>query len=152
MIRKVADNTAYTEGWALYAEMLADENGFNNTSAHKIGYLKSELHRAARLVVDTGLHYKRWDYQQAVDYLTDEVLLSLGYAKSEATCYTTWPGQTYVYKIGQLKLLDLRNLMEDSFGDDYDIKEFHHLVLTNGSMLLDILEEYILNYIENNKK
>ncbi len=151
MIGKVSYNSAYVEGWALYAELLADENGFNDTPEHKIGYLKSELHRAARLVVDTGIHYKQWDRQQAVDYLVNEALLSSSYAKDEVARYMSWPGQACSYKIGQLKLLELRTLMEDSLGDVYDIKEFHHLVLANGILPLDILEEYILDYIENNK-
>ncbi|MBI9010904.1 MAG: DUF885 domain-containing protein [Clostridiales bacterium] len=151
MIRKTANYTVYTEGWALYAETLANENGFNDTPERRIGYLKSELHRAARLVVDTGLHNKKWDYNQAVDYLVNEGLLGESYAKSEATRYISWPGQACSYKIGQLKLLELRTLMEEALGDAYDIKEFHHLVLENGSMPLEILEAYILEYIENNK-
>lgn len=148
MIRKLTHYTAYTEGWALYAEHLADENGFNPTPQHRIGYLKSELHRAARLVVDTGIHYKRWTRQEAVDYLVNEGLLSKGYAGIEAARYTTWPGQACSYKIGQLKILDLRNKMKEVQGDDFDIKDFHHLVLGNGLMPLSLLEEYVLENIE----
>ena len=148
MVRKLAFNTAYIEGWALYAEMLADENGYNNTPAHHIGYLKSELHRAARLVVDTGIHSKKWDRTQAVDYLVDEGLLHPGYAQAEVTRYTSWPGQACSYKIGQLKLLSLRNQMVEVLGDDFDIRDFHHLVLGNGSMPLILLEEYVLENIK----
>lgn len=149
MIRKLSFNTAYIEGWALYAETLADENGYNPTPAHHIGYLKSELHRAARLVVDTGIHYKKWDRTQAVNYLVDYGLLSNGYAQAEVTRYFAWPGQACAYKVGQLKLIELRNKMQDAFGDQFDIKEFHHLVLTNGSMPLILLEEYVDSYIES---
>lgn len=142
LVRKLAFNTAYIEGWALYAEMLADEYGYNDTPEKHIGYLKSELHRAARLVVDTGLHYKKWDRQQAVDYLVDEGLLDPGYAQQEVTRYMSWPGQATAYKIGQLKLLELRNEMETRQGENFDIKEFHHRVLSNGSMPLTLLERY----------
>lgn len=148
MIRKLAFNTAYIEGWALYAEMLADENGYNPTPAHHIGYLKSELHRAARLVVDTGIHYKRWDRAQAVNYLVDEGLLHPSYAQVEVTRYTSWPGQACAYKIGQLKILELREFVEQTKGSDFDIKAFHHMILGNGSMPLTILEEYVKTTIK----
>lgn len=148
MVRKLAFNTAYIEGWALYAEMLADENGYNPTPAHHIGYLKSELHRAARLVVDTGIHYKKWDRAQAVNYLVDEGLLHPGYAQVEVTRYTSWPGQACSYKIGQLKILELRELVEEAKDSDFDIKEFHHMILGNGSMPLVILEEYVKESIK----
>ena len=151
MVRKLAFNTAYIEGWALYAEMLADEYGYNPTPAHHIGYLKSELHRAARLVVDTGIHYKKWSRDEAVDYLVDEGLLSPGYAQSEVTRYTSWPGQACSYKMGQLKLLELRNRMEEALGAEYDIRDFHHLVLGEGSMPLTLIEEHIMNYIETHQ-
>jgi len=142
MVRKLGHYTAYIEGWALYAEMLADEEGYNDSPAHRIGYLKSELHRAARLVVDTGIHYKRWSREEVIGYLVDEGLLHPGYAESEVTRYTSWPGQACSYKIGQLKLLELRNMMEDHRGDAYNIKDFHTLILKEGSMPLIILEEY----------
>jgi len=151
MVRKLAFNTAYIEGWALYAEMLADEYGYNETPAHHIGYLKSELHRAARLVVDTGIHHKKWTRQEAIDYLVEEGLLHPGYASAEVTRYTSWPGQACSYKIGQLKLLELRDKMETALGDAYDIRDFHHLVLGEGSMPLALIEEKILSYIEDNK-
>ncbi len=148
MVRKIAFNTAYIEGWALYAEMLADENGFNPTPEHRIGYLKSELHRAARLVVDTGIHYKKWSRVQAIDYLVMEGLLHPGYAQAEVTRYTTWPGQACAYKIGQLKIKELREYTEEQMGGDYDIKAFHHLILGNGSMPLELLEEYVKSSLE----
>jgi len=151
MVRKLAFNTAYIEGWALYAEMLADEYGYNPTQAHHIGYLKSELHRAARLVVDTGIHYKKWSRDEAVDYLVDEGLLHPGYAQAEVTRYTSWPGQACSYKIGQLKLLELRNKMEDALGSEYDIRDFHHLVLGEGSMPLTLIEEHVMNYINTHQ-
>lgn len=150
MIRKIAYYPAYREGWALYAEMLAGENGFYDTPDKKIGYLQSELFRAARLVVDTGIHYKKWSQEEGMDYLVNEAFLHPSSAKYEVTRYTYWPGQACAYKIGQLKLLELRNAMEDSLGDTFDIKEFHHLVLENGSMPLDILEEYVYEYMEQN--
>ncbi len=143
MVRKIAFNTAYIEGWALYAEMLADESGFNPTPEHRIGYLKSELHRAARLVVDTGIHYKKWSRTQAIDYLVMEGMLHPGYAQVEVTRYTTWPGQACAYKIGQLKIKELRDYTKEQMGSEYDIRAFHHLILGNGSMPLELLEEYV---------
>ncbi len=151
MVRKLAFYTAYIEGWALYAEMLADEMGFNDTPNKHIGYLKSELHRAARLVVDTGIHYKKWSRTQAVDYLVEEGLLSRGYAQAEVTRYTTWPGQACAYKIGQLKLLAFRDQAEAELAERFDIKDFHEAILGNGSMPMELLETQVKNYIENLK-
>lgn len=148
MVRKLAFNTAFIEGWALYSEMLADENGYNPTPAHRIGYLKSELHRAARLVVDTGIHYKKWSREESIDYLVAEGLLNSGYAEVEVTRYTAWPGQACAYKIGQLKFLELRNYVEDKQGDDFDIRAFHHLILNQGSMPLELLEAYVKSNIQ----
>ncbi len=151
MIRKIAYYTSYIEGWALYAEMLADENEFNDTPERHIGYLKSELHRAVRLVVDTGIHYKKWSRGQAVDYLVDEGLLDPDYARDEVTRYTSWPGQACSYKIGQLKILELRDLAEEELGDKFVIKDFHSAILSNGSMPLELLEEQVKMYIEKNQ-
>ncbi|MBI9011499.1 MAG: DUF885 domain-containing protein [Clostridiales bacterium] len=148
LVSKFSVNTAFTEGWALYAEMLADEMGLYDTPSREVGYLKSELLRAARLVADTGIHSKQWSRGYAIDYLTFYAMQSEGLATSEVTRYTSWPGQACAYKIGQLKILELRDLAEESLGDLYDIKDFHSAVLKNGSMPLELLELQINQYIE----
>jgi len=149
LVSKFSVNTAFTEGWALYAEMLADEMGLYDTPSREVGYLKSELLRAARLVADTGIHSKQWSRGYAIDYLTFYAKQSEGLATSEVTRYTSWPGQACAYKIGQLKILELRDLAEASLGDLYDIKDFHSAVLKNGSMPLELLEMQINQYIED---
>lgn len=149
LLRKLLRNTSYTEGWALYAEKLSLESGFVTDPAAQVGMLLSELFRAARLVADTGLHYFDWTQQEAIGYLANEAF-AYGY-DFEVLRYMTWPGQALAYKMGELKILELRQLAMDELGDKFDLKDFHGAVLDDGYLPLEILEMKILAYIEANQ-
>lgn len=132
--------TAYIEGWALYAEKLAFENGWHKDIYSELGYLNSELHRAVRLVVDTGIHYKKWSRTKAYNYMED----NMGWGSyGEIDRYTVWAGQACAYKIGELKILELREKAKRKLGDKFDLKEFHEIVLQNGAIPLDLLEKVV---------
>lgn len=148
VIRKMMHFTGYNEGWALYAEKLAGEYGFYDNPIDKLGYLYSELYRAARLVVDTGIHYKKWTHSEAVNYLNQYRSYN---TYNEIDRYIVWPGQACAYKIGEIKIVELRERAKKELVDKFDIKEFHRVVLENGSMPLVILEKYVDNYIESKK-
>ena len=136
--------TGYVEGWALYAEKLAGEYGFYNDVHSRIGYLRSELFRAIRLVVDTGIHYKRWTRDQAYTY----ILENLGWSEySQIDRYIMWPGQACAYKVGELRILELRSRVQESLGERFDIREFHDVVLRHGSVPLEVLERLVGDYI-----
>ena len=138
--------TGYVEGWALYAEKLAGEYGFYNGTYSLIGYLRSELLRALRLVIDTGIHYKKWSRERAYAYLLD----NLGWSEySQIDRYIMWPGQACAYKVGELKILELRARAKAELGNRFDIKEFHDVVLRHGSVPLDVLEQLVNDYIES---
>ena len=140
--------TSYAEGWALYAEHLTWEAGFyENDPYGNLGRLQSELFRAARLVVDTGIHAKGWSREQAIDYMVETVGYSRSNMTSEVERYIVWPGQATAYKIGMIKILALRERAAQALGDDFDIKEFHNLILGNGAMPLGILERVVDDYI-----
>jgi uncharacterized protein (DUF885 family) len=140
--------TGYVEGWALYAEKLAKEYGCYNDTYSQIGYLRSELFRALRLVIDTGIHYKKWSRDKAYNYL----LNNLGWSSySQIDRYIVWPGQACAYKIGELKILELREHARKMLGRKFDIKEFHNVVLQHGSVPLAILEQLVDDYIESSK-
>jgi uncharacterized protein (DUF885 family) len=140
--------TSFAEGWALYAEHLAWEIGFYEDDPYgNLGRLQSELFRAARLVVDTGIHSKGWSREEAIDYMVDNVGYSRTEMTSEVERYIVWPGQATAYKIGMIKILELRERAAQALGDDFDIKEFHNLILGSGAMPLEILEWVIDNYI-----
>jgi uncharacterized protein (DUF885 family) len=140
--------TGYVEGWALYAERLALENGFYTDIHSRIGYLRSELFRAVRLVLDTGIHWKRWSRDQAAAYMQEHCLWS---AEGELDRYIVWPGQACAYKIGELTIIRLREAARTELGKDFDIREFHHEILRYGSMPLDQLEELVEDYIDSKK-
>jgi uncharacterized protein (DUF885 family) len=128
----LGDSTPYIEGWGLYAERLADEDGwYDGDPRGRIGYLNSMLFRARRLVVDTGIHAKKWTRQQAIDY---------GINPQEVERYVAWPGQACAYMIGQLKIVELREKARARRGDKFSIKEFHNAVLKTGSVPLTVLE------------
>ncbi|MEY4730284.1 MAG: hypothetical protein RL020_1442 [Pseudomonadota bacterium] len=147
MFRKFNGNNAYIEGWALYAERLASELGaYENDARGDIGRLYDELWRAKRLVVDTGIHHKRWTREQAIAYMADNLEPSLD-TVIEIERYFVWPGQACGYKIGQLKILQLRDKARQALGDKFVIKDFHNVVLTNGSVPLTILEQLVDQYI-----
>lgn len=135
--------TAYAEGWALYAEKLANEQGFLDDPYSRLGYLQSELFRAVRLVVDTGIHFKRWTRQQAIDYMLQHTGMPEESIISEVERYIVMPGQACAYKIGELKMVELRQRAMQQLGNRFDIRKFHNVVLTNGAMPLDILEKTI---------
>ncbi|MCK4232788.1 DUF885 domain-containing protein, partial [candidate division WOR-3 bacterium] len=141
--------TGYTEGWALYAEKLAKEYGFYDDIHSLIGCLWSELFRAVRLVVDTGIHYKKWTREQAYQYMLDNVGWA-GYGEIDR--YIVWPGQACAYKIGELKILELREQAQKELGERFDIKDFHSVVLKQGSVPLEILEHLVDEYIKAKKE
>lgn len=148
--RKILRFESFMEGWALYAEKLAGEYGFYDTPESRLGYLQSELYRAVRLVVDTGIHFKKWSRQEAVNYFFAATGDS-DLAVREVDRYIVWPGQACAYKIGKLKMLELRDKVKTALGDDFDIKEFHNLILQNGSMPLEVLEKQVDRYILSRK-
>jgi uncharacterized protein (DUF885 family) len=145
--RRFGGYGAYVEGWGLYAERLAREMGFYQDPYSEFGHLSLELWRAVRLVTDTGLHAKRWTREQAIKYFQDNSLLSERDIVKEVERYINNPGQATSYKIGQLKILELRERARRALGDRFDIREFHAAVLENGSLPLDILDQQVDAYI-----
>jgi len=145
--RKLLGYTAYIEGWALYSERVALEMGFQKTNFDKIGALQSELFRAVRLVVDTGMHDRKWTREQAVKYMADNTGMAMSDVVTEIERYIVWPGQATGYKIGQLTILRLRDEARAALGDKFDIREFHDLVLDGGAVPLTILEDQVKAYI-----
>jgi len=143
--------TAYAEGWALYAEYLAWEAGFYADDPYgNLGRLQSELFRAVRLVVDTGIHAMGWSREQAIDYMVENVGYPEEMVTAEVERYIVWPGQATAYKVGMLKILELRQRVMQALGDEFNITEFHNLLLENGAMPLEILEGVVDDYIESN--
>ncbi|MFK7953010.1 MAG: DUF885 family protein [Ekhidna sp.] len=141
--------TAYVEGWALYSERLAWELGFyKNDPFGNLGRLQAEMFRAVRLVVDTGIHNKRWTREEAIAYMIENTGMTTGEVVTEIERYIVMPGQACAYKIGMMKILELREKAKSEMGDAFDLKEFHNVVLKNGAVPLDILEELINEYIK----
>jgi uncharacterized protein (DUF885 family) len=138
---------AFGEGWGLYAEKLGKEMGVYTTPYEEFGRLTYEMWRAVRLVVDTGLHAQGWTRQQAQDYLASNTALSLHEVRTEVDRYIAWPGQALAYKMGELKILELRARAERELGPKFDIRAFHDAVLTNGGVPLPVLERQIADYI-----
>lgn len=137
------------EGWGLYAEALASEMGLYDGDPYgDLGRLQDELHRAIRLVVDTGMHAKRWSREEAIDYMVDTEGVERSEAVSEIERYVVWPGQALGYKMGMLKIQELRRDAELAFGDDFDIREFHDRVLAVSSSALPVIEEEIRGWID----
>jgi uncharacterized protein (DUF885 family) len=150
--RRFGGYGAYGEGWGLYSELLGKEMGFFQDPYSEFGRLSTELWRAVRLVVDTGIHSKRWSRDRAVSYLRDNSLLSERDVNREINRYITGPGQATSYKIGQLKILELREKAKRELGPRFDIRDFHAVVLDNGSVPLDVLEELVDGYIAAKKR
>lgn len=149
--RQNAYISAFGEGWGLYSEWLGLEVGFYQDPYSNFGRLTYEMWRAARLVVDTGMHMFGWSREQAMNFMKDNTALSLHNVKTETDRYISWPGQALSYKIGELTIKRLRKEAEESLGDKFDVREFHHQILKNGSVPLSILEQQIALYITENK-
>ena len=141
-------NTAYIEGWALYSELVPKEIGFYTDPYSDFGRLAMELFRAARLVVDTGIHRKKWTRDQALAYFKENTPNPVGDNKKEIERYIVWPSQATGYKIGMIKILELRENAKKKLGDAFDIREFHDVVLTSGPVPMDILEEMVNTWVE----
>jgi len=150
--RKVIPFTAYVEGWALYCEWLAKQAGwYDKDPFGNLGRLRDELFRAVRLVVDTGIHAKRWTREQAIAYIHEKTGMGEKEVKSEIERYIVAPGQACAYKIGMLKIQELRARAEKELGERFDQREFHDVVLKNGGLPLEILEEQVNSYIQRKK-
>ena len=147
--RRYLSFTAFVEGWGLYSEELGEFMGIYEDPYDKFGQLTYDMWRAIRLVVDTGMHYKGWSRDDAINLFLENTAKSQLDIENEVDRYIAWPGQALAYKIGQLKILELRQKSEKMLGDKYDIKDFHHEILKRGSVPLDILEDYINEWIEN---
>jgi len=141
--------SAYGEGWGLYSEFLAEEMGIYTTPYERFGKLTYEQWRACRLVVDTGIHAMGWTREQAVDYFIKNTALSLHNINTEVDRYISWPGQAVSYKIGEIKIRELRTKAEEALGEDFDIRAFHEIILEQGVVTLPILEDRINAYIED---
>ena len=143
--------SAYGEGWGLYSEFLADEMGIYTTPYEQFGKFTYEMWRACRLVIDTGIHAKGWSREEAVDYMSNNTALSLHEVNTEIDRYISWPGQALSYKIGELKIRELRNKAKLELKEKFDIREFHERILEYGTVTLSTLERRINNYIEVTK-
>ena len=149
--RKHQSFTSFVEGWALYSEELGEHMGLYDDPYDKFGQLTYDMWRAIRLVVDTGMHYKDWTRDDAINLFVNNTAKSILDIENEVDRYIAWPGQALAYKIGQLKILELRTKAETELGEKYDIKDFHYEVLKRGSVPLSVLETYINEWIESEK-
>ena len=143
--------SAFSEGWALYAEQLALEAGLAENPYDELGILQSEIFRAVRLVVDTGMHYKKWTREEAMKYMKSITGMSDTEVRVEIERYIVWPGQALSYKVGMLKMLELRDKAKNELGDKFNIKDFHSAVLDHGNPPLFIVEEMVDKMIEEAK-
>ncbi len=150
--RKQSYYTAFTEGWALYSERLGKEIGFYQDPYNDYGRLEADIWRAIRLVVDTGVHSKHWTRQQMVDYFHDHSAIDETNIQAEVDRYIAWPGQALGYKMGQLKILELRQRAQTALGSKFDLKAFHDVVLDSGALPLDVLEQRVDEWIATQKK
>jgi len=148
LYRKMGYRTsAFTEGWALYSEQLAVEVGMTTNLLDELGVLQSEMFRANRLVVDTGMHHKKWTREEAMTYMKNTTGMSDTEVRVEIERYIVWPGQATSYKMGMLKILELREKAKVALGDRFDLKTFHSIVLDQGIVPLFILEDLIDDWI-----
>lgn len=143
---------AFGEGWGLYCEFLGTEMGFYKDPYSHFGRLTYEMWRACRLVLDVALHTKGWTREQGVKYLADNTALSLHEVNTEINRYISWPGQALAYKMGELKIKELRKKAEDQLGEKFDIREFHDLILSQGTVTLAIMEQMVERYIASKRK
>ena len=144
--------SAFGEGWGLYSEFLAEDMGIYTNPYEMFGKLTYEQWRACRLVVDTGMHVKGWSREQAVEFLRSNTALSLHEINTEIDRYISWPGQAVSYKIGELKIRELRKKAEEQLGQHFDIRQFHEVILGQGTVTLEIMEELVNKYIKEEKE
>ncbi len=144
--------SAFGEGWGLYCEFLAEEMGMYTTPYEQFGKLTYEMWRACRLVVDTGIHAKGWTREQVVTYMSENTALSIHEINTETDRYISWPGQALSYKIGEIKIRELRTEAETALGAAFDIREFHEVILEQGTVTLEILEQRVKAWIEKKKE
>ena len=149
--RRFGGVTAYSEGWGLYSEELGKDMGFYTDPYSDFGRLGMELWRACRLVVDTGIHHKRWSRERAIQYLTDNTPNPPGDIEKAIERYVVYPGQATAYMIGKLKIMELRDRAQTALGDDFDIRAFHDVILKSGPVPLAIMEENVDAWIEGEK-
>jgi uncharacterized protein (DUF885 family) len=149
--RKYQDYTAFVEGWALYSERLGKDIGFYKDPYSDYGRLDNDMWRAIRLVVDTGVHSQHWTRQQMVDYFHDHSSLDETNVQSEVDRYIAWPAQALGYKMGQLKILELRDRAKTALGPKFDIKAFHDQMLDSGALPMDVLEQRVDAWIATQK-
>ena len=150
--RRYGGYSAYAEGWALYCESLGDEMGLYDDPYVKFGRLSNEMWRAVRLVVDTGMHQKHWTRKQAIDYFVENVATTEYNATSEVDRYISWPGQALAYKVGELKIKELRSRAEKELGLKFDLREFHDAVLLNSALPLTVLERQMNTWLDARKQ
>ncbi|MES3018117.1 MAG: DUF885 domain-containing protein [Bacteroidota bacterium] len=150
--RKTLYINAFGEGWGLYGEYLGHEMGFYKDPFSLFGRLTYDMWRACRLVIDVGLHKKGWTKEQATNYLADHTALSLVEVNTEVNRYISWPGQALAYKIGELKIREMRKRTEDALKQDFDVRAFHDMILSNGSVTLSLLEKITDRFIEEKLK
>jgi len=139
---------AFGEGWALYSEKLGEEMGIYHTPYQRFGRLIYEMWRACRLVIDTGMHAMGWTREEARQFLASNTALSMHEVRTEVDRYIAWPGQALAYKIGELKIVELRKRAEAALGAGFDLRAFHDAVLDNGGVTLAVLESRIDDYVE----
>ena len=149
--RSIIPFTAYLEGWALYAERLAWEAGYEKDPLDNLGRLQDEMFRAVRLVVDTGLHAKRWAREQAIDYMVRNTGMTESEVVTEVERYLVNPGQALAYKVGMMRILALRERARAELGSKFDLREFHDEVLKNGAVPLTVLQHIVDQYIARKK-
>jgi uncharacterized protein (DUF885 family) len=140
--------TAYSEGWALYAERFAAEIGmYKDDPLGDLGRLQAEIFRAVRLVIDTGIHAKGWTREQGIQYMVENTGMPDSEVTTEIERYMALPGQACAYKVGELRILELRAKAQAAFGDKFSIKDFHAMILENGALPLTVLEKLVDEWI-----